>query len=1026
MKKILFSFLVLAGFSVNAQVTGSKTIGIDYTTLDAAFADLNATGVGAGGATINIPAGYTANSPLGGFQLGSVTLNASLSSTNQLIIKKSGAGANPLFTASVGTVAITAANLVGDAVFYFSGVDYMTIDGIDLQDNPANIDAIALVERGFVFYNLDANDGANNNTVKNSTITFLKNLNNYATGIYFAHFTASSLGTAVVPTALSGTNSNNKIYGNTISKGALQAIYFAGYGAPAPYTLYDQDNDIGGISPAQGNTIVDFGGVINSGFYITNTAIIAINQNNTNISYNTIQFGTGGLGTIGVQVVGVNSTFTVSRNTINATGQSYNTNPNISTHAGIVNQSAGALLTAQFNAISITSVPYNGTTSNPVYGIFSSSNGSLNAQRNTILNGASPAAFYGIFSSALTNASIINNEISGCSTVGAASNVSGVFLAATATSGTVAGNKIYNLTASGATGSAYGLFIGGVTTNTSTNIYNNVIGDLKTPAVSSTAVSLSGIYLASTGATSTLNVFYNTINLNGTSSGANFNSAGIFHTNNATATTAALNLTNNIIVNSSTPNGTGSASALRRSAAGVSNYAATSNNNNFFGTTAVYWNGAAGNTLAQLQALSRDANSLNINPSFITVVGSSSDFLKLNPANVTTQNLDNKGVPLLGYTLDYNGLNRSATTPDIGAYEFLYVAPTTIPTCTILATPANLSTGALPNPTNLTWNAAANATSYKLTIGTATGLSDVLNVSGITLLSYSAQLLPNTQYFVKVVASNLIGDATGCVETSFTTGNLVYCSPSPAYSNIEPTTNVTFGSINNTTSAVVGGTPAYEDFSSSVTPAIVNREAVIPISLNANTDGATYDHFFAVFIDWNQDGDFDDANEKYFTTVPTFIKVTGSDGTGTPATGSITVPADAKLGFTRMRVKSAFYGATGPATEPNLSNFANGCVTTGSSFGQIEDYKIQVDNSLSTVSAIRTTIGVYPNPFQDVLNISNVDGVKSISINDITGRQVKTMKASNQLEVSDLKTGLYIVNLNMEDGSVRSIKAIKK
>ena len=91
MRKILLSCCLIAGIAVSAQVTGTKTIGVDYASLDAAFADLNVSGVGVGGATINIPAGYTENAPVGGFLLGSTTLNATLTVANPLIIQKNGA-----------------------------------------------------------------------------------------------------------------------------------------------------------------------------------------------------------------------------------------------------------------------------------------------------------------------------------------------------------------------------------------------------------------------------------------------------------------------------------------------------------------------------------------------------------------------------------------------------------------------------------------------------------------------------------------------------------------------------------------------------------------------------------------------------------------------------------------------------------------------------------------------------------------------------------------------------------------------
>ena len=46
--------------------------------------------------------------------------------------------------------------------------------------------------------------------------------------------------------------------------------------------------------------------------------------------------------------------------------------------------------------------------------------------------------------------------------------------------------------------------------------------------------------------------------------------------------------------------------------------------------------------------------------------------------------------------------------------------------------------------------------------------------------------------------------------------------------------------------------------------------------------------------------------------------------------------------------------------------------------------------------------------------------------NDISGRNVKTLAPATELNLRDLKAGLYIVSLNYEDGSVKTVKAIKK
>ena len=350
---------------------------------------------------------------------------------------------------------------------------------------------------------------------------------------------------------------------------------------------------------------------------------------------------------------------------------------------------------------------------------------------------------------------------------------------------------------------------------------------------------------------------------------------------------------------------------------------------------------------------------------------------------------------------------------------------TDAPLCAAITAPANNATGVATNAT-MTWAAAVEAAGYKLYLGTSSGATDILNGTVVTGTSYSLNLTPFTTYFAKLVPYNAIGDATGCTEISFTTGSVSYCTPTPAYSYVEPTTNVTFAGIDNTSSAAVGTTPAYEQFLDKIAQVRIG-EGPYTISMNANTDGAAYRHFFAVFIDWNQDGDFDDAGEQYFTTEPDFKFVLGSDGTGTPVTGDITIPADAKLGQTRMRVKSAFYSATGPSAGTNLTEFANGCSTLGSSFGQVEDYTVNVEISQATTNVVdKNKVSVYPNPFQDVLKISDVKGVKSISVSDVSGRQVKNMKPAAELNLSDLKTGMYIVTLNMEDGTVKSFKTIKK
>ncbi|SMC67001.1 T9SS type A sorting domain-containing protein [Chryseobacterium sp. YR221] len=81
----------------------------------------------------------------------------------------------------------------------------------------------------------------------------------------------------------------------------------------------------------------------------------------------------------------------------------------------------------------------------------------------------------------------------------------------------------------------------------------------------------------------------------------------------------------------------------------------------------------------------------------------------------------------------------------------------------------------------------------------------------------------------------------------------------------------------------------------------------------------------------------------------------------------------------------------------------------------------------SETSKAKNTVQAYPNPFTEVLNISKIDQVKSISISDISGRLMKSIdQPASVLQLGDLKSGIYLVTLNMKDGSKQTIKAIKK
>ena len=312
-------------------------------------------------------------------------------------------------------------------------------------------------------------------------------------------------------------------------------------------------------------------------------------------------------------------------------------------------------------------------------------------------------------STSITTNTISTNTINTLSSTGASSTITGINVSAGATNN-VTGNTINTLSGSGATSPvANGIVVSSSTTanlsknkiydiaqtaaitttspaingilisaGTTVNAFNNLVGDLRAPAASLTDA-IRGISVTSATASTTYNVSYNNVYLNATSSGTNFGTTGIFHTTSATATTAALNLRDNVVTNLSTPNGTGLTVAYRRSTSTLTNYGSASNNNLLYGgapsaSRLLFHDGTTGDqALAayKTRVSPRDAASVTENPTFLSTTGSNANFLHIDPA-VPTQ-IEGSGVPIAGITDDFDGQVRNVTTPDIGADEGTFI-----------------------------------------------------------------------------------------------------------------------------------------------------------------------------------------------------------------------------------------------------------------------------------------------------------------------------------------------------------------
>ncbi len=97
---------------------------------------------------------------------------------------------------------------------------------------------------------------------------------------------------------------------------------------------------------------------------------------------------------------------------------------------------------------------------------------------------------------------------------------------------------------------------------------------------------------------------------------------------------------------------------------------------------------------------------------------------------------------------------------------------TSPPACTIVSNPANGAVN-VNIASNISWNYAATATGYRISISTVPGTGNIVNDFNVgNVLSYNPilDLPPSTEIFVQITPFNENGDLSPCPEQSFTTG----------------------------------------------------------------------------------------------------------------------------------------------------------------------------------------------------------------------------------------------------------------
>ena len=329
---------------------------------------------------------------------------------------------------------------------------------------------------------------------------------------------------------------------------------------------------------------------------------------------------------------------------------------------------------------------------------------------------------------------------------------------------------------------------------------------------------------------------------------------------------------------------------------------------------------------------------------------------------------------------------------------------------TIAPTASTLSaSGITTSGTNLSWTAATDnlgVAGYNLY------QNGVLKTTTTNTTFTVSDLSASTAYSFYAVAKDAAGNLSAVSNavnlttlSSVTTPEasiaLVYCSSYGTNTSKEFINKVQIGSIIN----ISGNNNGYGNFTGMSTDLAIGSSNAIVIT--PTWTGTYLYEAYRVWIDFNQDGDFNDSGELAYSKPKTKSK-------SKSVTGYLSIPTTAITGSTRMRV----------SMKNNL--LPNPCEII--SYGEVEDYTVNITGLTARpenteVAAVniaeeklkdtKRSLIVYPNPVKgDVLNILNLEKLSNFRIFNLIGQELSSNHIENNgVYVGNLKAGVYLIEV---------------
>lgn len=249
-------------------------------------------------------------------------------------------------------------------------------------------------------------------------------------------------------------------------------------------------------------------------------------------------------------------------------------------------------------------------------------------------------------------------------------------------------------------------------------------------------------------------------------------------------------------------------------------------------------------------------------------------------------------------------------------------------------------------------------------------------------------LTPQTSYEVQVRSKcpdNSTSSYSSSVSFTTTEVQLNYCDSNGNNVSDEYISNVSIGNINNSSGASSSG---YADYTSQSTNLTKGTSSTITIT--PTWTGTLYNEGYAVFIDYNKDGDFSDSGETIWTQAASQT---------TPVSGTFTVPTSAITGATRMRVVMQY------------NAIPTSCGTYN--YGETEDYTVNISGGVPDTTAPVITLNGSPT-----INLTQGDTYNELgatATDNVDGNLTSSIVISGTVNTSTV--GTYTINYNVSDAA---------